>query len=344
MYSYLSILIIHLLHISGSLKDNIDALSTDKNDAWIYHPTSDYSEAINRRRLDICGDTPFFRFHIKIHSPNYPNPYDNNLSCVKRIKVPKNYLITMYAHYFHLERGFRYLFTRKPNDYLQINDGPLLSGYRTDKYLLEAEEGDVTLKFVTDYANNWGTYKGFEIEFWMWNPNSTWLRMKEVAEQEDVTDHASLAFSASETDNKSNKHRYLCYAIGLISSLLIIFLLTIILFGYLRHRSTSIQMKQLLLQSIDEIADRMMSNRSNFKFVGHGVASCSAAHQTNIEKIESQEQLLKDTTRNDRNQQCLIYDEIINSRPASISPINQTEILPANREAPPSYEDVKKKF
>lgn len=118
--------------------------------------------------FDICHDSPRDLSELNeafIHSPNYPYYYQNSKDCQINIRTRQQRLV---IYMLRLNMEGKGLFSRQPNDFLQIQGGEKLHGKEVPPQIVyNGTERKVVLHFETDWGTS--TYldfpKGFLLYF-----------------------------------------------------------------------------------------------------------------------------------------------------------------------------------
>ena len=104
---------------------------------------------------DICNDSPRDIFDLNegfIHSPEYPNYYSNSKKCQLSIRTSHQRLV-IYMLTLNMERIG--IFSRNPNDFLQVQGGEKLHGKNVPgQVIYNGTESKVELFFETDWATS----------------------------------------------------------------------------------------------------------------------------------------------------------------------------------------------
>ena len=122
------------------------------------------------KSFDICdNDGPETILGVEngfVHSPSYPEYYGNNKNCYLNIGIPPKSRLTIYLINFNMEDIS--FFSRRPNDYLQIDNGSKIYGKKNPSILFNGSDKEsVKLNFITDFATlqTLDKPKGFIIYF-----------------------------------------------------------------------------------------------------------------------------------------------------------------------------------
>ena len=118
--------------------------------------------------FDICHDSPRDIFELNegfIHSPNYPYYYQNSKKCQINIRTRQQRLV---IYMLKLNMEGKGMFSRKPNDFLQVQGGEKFHGKNLPAQVIyNGTERRVELNFETDWGTS--TYldfpKGFLLYF-----------------------------------------------------------------------------------------------------------------------------------------------------------------------------------
>nr|XP_039258011.1 CUB and sushi domain-containing protein 3-like [Styela clava] len=149
--------------------------------------TSRPEETTNSYFSPQCTGTQYINTNVDIYSPGYyyPQWYPNNAYCQWRVQAPNGYGIILHSHYFSIENS---------SDWVRF-----YSGYGTSYYSLIGEyTGDIyghpnlasipsqyaTLTFQSD---NYGTDRGFNVEFWTYHISATTVTTPEESTTTNVT-------------------------------------------------------------------------------------------------------------------------------------------------------------
>ncbi|CAF1004427.1 unnamed protein product, partial [Didymodactylos carnosus] len=120
-------------------------------------------------RINICNGSTNVQGISEgfIFTPNYPGGYPNRQDCFKNIRASAGHRMKIFSIEFDVEglSILRFLWVKKANDFLRINNGEKLYGSKNGIQLLFDDYIGATLQFVSDFANSKRPYTGFLLYF-----------------------------------------------------------------------------------------------------------------------------------------------------------------------------------
>ncbi|CAF1022160.1 unnamed protein product [Adineta steineri] len=193
-------------------------------------------------RIDICSLQSLDEIKEGfIHTPNYPDTYPNNLSCLKKVPEPEaGHRLKIFAVDFNVESVsvIRSTNTVKLNDWLEINDnGEKFYDTRPPYTLLFDDVIEASLLFKSNMANTKQSYNGFLLYFIVTSvrrsrpsTTKTTTTIIETFANEDSTIIIQEKISALKIDNQRSNNTGLLLLVVLLSSILVIILCAFLLY------------------------------------------------------------------------------------------------------------------